>query len=124
MNNFEFQTVFTNDVTKNVSNFIIFLRFWHFLFELGLSKCFRSTQCFKTHQRYFLNYFYSYFRSLVTQDKEIPAKNGCGRAKTACSPWFFKLGIFSSRICLDILQTTQKNGARHDRKKFSFFASV
>ena len=97
MNNFEFQTVFTNDVTEKCVKFYNFLRFWHYLIKLWLSKCFQWTQSFKKHQCCFLNYASSYCRSIVTQNREIAAKNGCGRAKTACSPRFFKLEIFFSQ---------------------------
>ena len=119
INNFEFRTVFTNDLTEKYVKF--FLWFLHFLIKLWLSKGFQLTQSFKKHQWNFINSVSSYFRSIVTQNRAIAAKNGCGRAKTACSPRFFKLEIFSFGICLDILQTTQKDGARHDWKNFHFW---
>ena len=108
MNYFKFQTVFTNDITEKCVKFYSFLRFWHFLVKLWLSKGFQLTQSLKKHQLYFLNYVSSYFGSIVTQNKEIAAKNGCSRAKTACSPRFFKLKIFffqnMSRYTTDYLK--------------------
>ena len=71
-----------------------------------------------------LNYFSSYFRSIVTQNKEIAAENGCGRAKTACSPRFFKLEIFFFQNMSRYTTGYPKNSERHVRKKFLFLASV
>ena len=120
MNNFEFRTVFTNDITEKCAKFYIFLWFLHCLLKLWLSKCFQSTQGYKKHQWHFLNCVSSYFRSIVTQNRTIAAKNGCGCAKTACSPRFFKLEIFSFGICLDILQATQKRCKAWLEKIFIF----
>ena len=124
MNNFEFQTVFANDITKNSIKFYIFLRFLHFLIKLWLPKCFQSTQNFKKHELNFLNCVSSYFGSIVTQNRAIAAKNGCGRAKTACSPRFFKSELFFFQDMSGYTTDYPKNGARHDCKKFSFLASV
>ena len=124
MNYFKFQNIFTNDITKKCVELYDFLRFWHFLVKLWLSKCFQSTQSLKKHQWNFLNYVFRYFGLIVTQNKEIAAKNECGRAKTAYSQRFFKLEIFffqnMSRYTTDYL----KNGARHDSKIFLFLSSV
>ena len=70
----------------------------------------------KLPRKSFLDLACSYFKSKITQNLIIAAKNRRGRTKAACLPRFFKFDDFFLQNMSRYDLSYPKNGARHDLK--------